>query len=96
MPTESKSIAPRKATQSKERKKHDVLTKDRYLKKSMLSQYFVPEKRTSNFPFLSQLHLFSTGLKTSNMKQKGKAKQSKKALISQQLYLCVRSTHNIK
>lgn len=60
---------------SQRKKNHDVLTKDRHLEKSLLSQYFVPEKRASNFPFFSQLHFFSTGLKTSNVKQKRKAKQ---------------------
>lgn len=56
---ESKSIASRKATQSKERKKHDVLAKDRQLEKSLLSQYFVPQKKASNFPFLAQLHFLT-------------------------------------
>lgn len=49
------------------KKKHDVLAKDRQLENSLFSQYFVPEKRANNFPFLSVPCLFA-GLKTPNTK----------------------------
>lgn len=79
---------PREGYAFKENKKRAALAEDRQLENSLLSQYFVHEKRANNFPLHLSVPCSFTTLKPTNMKPTIHSKDSNfTAVVSLSVYI---------